>query len=157
MAGEETHCSQCGNALEIPQLKLLRQLAPEEVAQVTGKKNSSNSPLSNFLFVLGLLLLILGSIGGVGLYFYGGKMFVDFSSAKEQIEQQASTLSSGGVLREWYLAEKRPELPEWREHPAIRYQKQGAILQRFAVGFAAIGGIGIVLVVSGVVLGSRRQ
>jgi hypothetical protein len=157
MAGQELTCANCGRVLEVPQLKILKQLAVDDTATVPVSRKSSVNPLSNFLFVTGLVLLVLGLVGAIGLYRYAAGMIVDFSAAKDQIDVQASSLNAGGVLREWYLAETKRELPEWREHPLIRYGKQGVILQKIAYGFAAVAVVGLGVLGAGMFSHLRKK
>lgn len=90
-------------------------------------------------------MCVLGSASGYGLYRYGTSMMFDFSSGKKQLEEQADKLKPNAVLREWYIVEKNQDLPEWREHPAIRYNTQGNILIKIAFGLLAIGVIGLLI------------
>lgn len=157
MAGQNSDCSNCGHQLEVPQLKALRELDSATAEQPAANKSTAPNPLRNFLFVAGLLLLLLGLISSLGLYAYSSGMIVDFSSSEQQIDERAAVLTPGGVLREWYIVEAQPDLPEWQENLLMRYHKQGLILRRIGYGFAAVGAVGMVLLVASALVGSGKR
>jgi hypothetical protein len=155
MAGQELNCSICDTSFEVPQLKVLKGYEPAESTPTIKPNQLSNRP--RILFVLGLSICLLGTACGYALLRYSKSMIVDFSNGTRDIEQMADDLKPGGVLREWYFVERNPDLPEWQEHPAIRYSNQGKILTKFAFGLLAIGGLGLLLLGFGLLDGRRSS
>ena len=149
-AGQDLACANCQKTIQAPRLGELKQLPVVSAAEST---NSPQSKKGGGLFVAGLLLLILGGGGGAGLYYYASQKLFDYEKevegvlANANVEIQAA--STKDLLQTYDMLPIENGLGAWQERPYVGNHKQGVILTNIAYGLFAIGGLGFLMTLAG--------
>jgi hypothetical protein len=136
-----------------PRLGELKRLPVSETVGVSDNKSTGQSRKGGGLFVVGLLLLLLGGGGGAGLYVYASQKLFNYEEEVEAVlanaDVEIAASSTKELIQTYDMLPIEKGLGAWQERPYVGNHKQGVILTNIAYGLFAIGGLGLLMTLAG--------
>ena len=146
-AGSQKNCPGCKETVDVPKLGILRQYG-DQAESGPAKTVVERSRTKGLLFSLGLIIAVLAGAGGAALYGMGQQRHVDVDVEAEIDKSLAGfdAMPPAQVFDEW--ANRPDDLGEWHEMEFIEKNREAAVLFASAYSVFAIGGIGLVMLLS---------
>lgn len=157
-AGQEIVCPHCGEACTAPRLGQLKQLpvlSGSKADKTPYNPKVSGNKTRNSLFVAGMLLLVLGCGSGYALQQYAqSQLIVDYNveGAMDRADPYVDELTPFEVAFLFDSMNVDAGLGEWRELSYVSSTKQGNILLKVAYGLYGIGGLGLIMLISSLLI-----
>ena len=153
-AGQSRECQNCNATVEVPTLGKLKQLPVAEQFSVRNQRRQGS--LRSWLFSGGLLAACLMGVGGLALQTYAKTLYSDVGRFKQTFEEittdKIETMKDYEVF-EWWTEMNSKDLGEWKEHPGVGYNVQSRILTNIAYAMYAVGGLGLLCLLSSFMMG----
>lgn len=145
-AGQELTCNACGKLFTAPKLRELKQLVPAATpASARAAARAGQTPLRNWLFVIGLATAALCGIGGYLVTQYAKTMIVDEALAEKftlDVEQDLDNYAPADLWVTWETMLANRVLPPWDLAGARDVQQLGESFRLTGMvlyGLAALG------------------
>lgn len=155
-AGETVSC-QCGRTLEVPTLRALRQLEPAVEDGPARPTRDTWSIRQGILFGIGLVVLLAGAITA-GLSYYQRSQVDTFMPSEEIIDQWVREVDQWPAERLWaFWVEVRDDKLPPVLSPHMQRVSHARQLMRFTWSGIAVSVLGLIVVVSALLIGSRPK
>ena len=153
-AGMTGICPFCEKSNSFPGMREIRQLPADEAA--TTDSDSFKSETKSWLFSGGLLVGVVFGLLGLALLGYANSITKD-SKVQQIIDQGQAQINSvqSGMLWEYWDSMTQEGLPDWKETPAIRSNKQAGYLSLIAYGLFGASALGLIAMVVSLLTGKR--
>ncbi len=159
-AGQELTCSACSKSFAAPKLRELKQLLPAEVQTAARRANrSGQTPLRNWLFVLGLATAVLAGLGGYLVSQYAKTMIVDEAIAEKytmDVQKDLDSYAPADLWVTWETILANRVLPQWELAAARDLQQLGESLRLTGWGLYTLAGLGVLTLVGSFFLGGPK-
>jgi|GEM_PF-1868339 hypothetical protein len=160
-AGQELACAACGKRFTAPKLRELKQLLPAPLqATARGASKAGQTPLRNWLFVIGLATAALCGIGGYLVTQYAKTMIVDEALAKRftlDVEQDLDSYAPADLWVTWETMLANRVLPQWDLAASRDVQQLGESLRLTGWGLFGLAGLGVLTLLGSFFLAGPAQ
>ncbi|MGI9519697.1 MAG: hypothetical protein ACR2NP_21770 [Pirellulaceae bacterium] len=152
-AGQSINCPECQSSVTVGTLREIKALPEhEESTAESGKSASSSGGMSatnRLIFVIGTLMLVLGSIWGGYTMLKSSRLMQTKPPVEitERMKNQIDDWSPSRILDAWENV-SIDAADQWREHPFLRVQRIAHENRLYSwIGFS-IAGVGLLTIVS---------
>lgn len=159
-AGQQIHCSNCGDVFEAPKLRELKMLAPAPDLEGRKLKARSHNRVKSWMFVSGLVVAVTCGIASWGLYQYASTLIVkrqDPTEIIKSMEENFDDYTAAELWATWMSFSANKDLPDWDEVAWGAIDAKGRTFQTTAFYIMVVGGGGLLLAFFSLFLGSRSQ
>lgn len=151
-AGQELTCKACGKLFTAPKLRELKERLPAATsASARSAARAGQTPLRNWLFVIGLATAALCGIGGYFVTQYAKTMIVDEALAKKftlDVEQDLDSYAPADLWVTWETMLANRVLPQWDLAAARDVQQLGESFRFTGLALYGLAGLGALTLLS---------
>lgn len=157
-AGQELACTACSKPFTAPKLRELKQLLPAEAQAMTRRASrSGQTPLRNWLFVIGLASAVLAGLSGYLVSQYANTMIVDEAIAQKftlDVEKDLDSYAPADLWVTWETILANRVLPQWELAAARDVQQLGESLRLTSWALFAVAGAGLLTLLGSFFVGA---
>jgi hypothetical protein len=160
-AGQELTCKACGKFFTAPKLRELKQLLPAPLPGAgRAAARAGQTPLRNWLFVIGLATAALCGIGGYFVTQYAKTMIIDEALAKKftlDVEQDLDSYAPADLWATWETMLANRVLPQWDLAAARDVQQLGESFRFTGWVLFGLAGLGLLTLFGSLFLNSPSR
>jgi hypothetical protein len=158
-AGDRVRCA-CGNTLDVPAMRLIRQLPPAaaDAPQKQRLRDRSWSLVQRLIFAAGLLLAV-GGLGTAAFYQFWRTRLITDETPWDNLEQAHQDIDQMGVEKAWelWLLVRTDNIGPYSPPGFVRGRHASDTWYKVIVGALSTAGVGAFLAACALVVGPRAK
>lgn len=150
-AGQDRTCPSCQHVFAAPKLRELKQFVPADAAPAPSPVASGNTPLKNWLFVIGLATALAAAAAAYLVHEQSKTIVFDDANTKTyslEVEKNVDDLSPSQLWDDWDTIIDSRVLPAWELmgfQDAKKYASNLKLASRILTGVSLAGVVLLVL------------